>query len=349
MARESTVNSGYELVIQLEDWSNLNLRKETILCTIDVADLYTMVPQIEGVLALKKMMDYLNLKQIGGLKTETIIRLSRFVIKNNYFLYNGQYYHQIRGGAMGSPLTLTIANCYMFFFERNIRKQINNSGGLYRRYIDDIFLAINWSVRHLLKQVDRWNTFDCNINLSANISFTADFLDLHMENKDGKLYTTIYHKPSYQPYYLPFNSIHPLHLKKNIPFTMFLRTIRYCSTFVSFIKERETLRMRLLLNKYPNQFIENQFDRVLRKFKINQSIESKNYTIIRKELINIEENEKEKENAPINYSSTMFVHFTYCSNMKTFLSRFHSLWQKYFKQSPISLVSLVYYTLTSLV
>ena len=35
------------------------------------------------------------------------------------------------------------ANCYMFFFEENIIKQIINSGGLYVRYIDDIFIAIN--------------------------------------------------------------------------------------------------------------------------------------------------------------------------------------------------------------
>jgi hypothetical protein len=52
------------------------------------------------------------------------------IMQNNYFSYDNQYYHQIRGGAMGSPLTLTIANCYMFFFERNIVKQIHNSGGL---------------------------------------------------------------------------------------------------------------------------------------------------------------------------------------------------------------------------
>ncbi len=131
--------------------------QETILCTIDVADLYSMVPQIEGVLALKKMMDHLQLKQIGGLNVETIIRLSQFVTKNNYFSYDDQYYHQIRDGAMGSPLTSTIANCYMFFYERNIVKQIQNSGGLYLRYIDDIFLMINWRTRHLFKEVNRWN------------------------------------------------------------------------------------------------------------------------------------------------------------------------------------------------
>ncbi|CAF4506305.1 unnamed protein product [Rotaria magnacalcarata] len=112
---------------QVYEWSTNNLREETLLCTIDIVDLYTMIPQTEGVLAIKKMLDYLELKQIGGLKIEIIIRLIRFVMKNNYFLYEGQYYCQIRGGAMGSPLTLTIANCYMFFFERNIVKQITNA------------------------------------------------------------------------------------------------------------------------------------------------------------------------------------------------------------------------------
>ncbi|CAF1530208.1 unnamed protein product, partial [Rotaria sordida] len=125
-----------------------------------------MVPQIEGVLSLKKMLDHLKLKQVSGLKIETIIRLSRFVMQNNYFSYEGQYYHQIRRGAMGSPLTLTIANCYMFFYEQQIIRQINNSGGLYFRYIDDIFIVINWPIRHLMKQIDRWNKFDENIKLS---------------------------------------------------------------------------------------------------------------------------------------------------------------------------------------
>ena len=100
------------------------MKQETLLCTIDITDLYTMIPQIEGVLSLKKLLDYHNLNQVQDIKTEAIIRLARFVIKNNYFKYDGQSYHQITGGAMGSPLTLTIANCYMFFFERNIVRQI---------------------------------------------------------------------------------------------------------------------------------------------------------------------------------------------------------------------------------
>ncbi|CAF1461108.1 unnamed protein product [Rotaria sordida] len=202
MASNTTVTSGFELVKKLQEWSQFNIKKETVLCTIDVADLYTMIPQVEGVLTLKKMLDFLQIKQIKDLKVEAIIRLTRFVMQNNYFKYNGQYYHQIRGGAMESPLTLTVANCYMFFYERDIVRQISNSGGLYLRYIDDLFIIINWPVRHFMKQIDRWNKFDENIKLSANINSYADFLDVHIENRDGQLFTTVYYKPSYEPYSL---------------------------------------------------------------------------------------------------------------------------------------------------
>ncbi|CAF2028125.1 unnamed protein product [Rotaria magnacalcarata] len=80
MALNYTVTSGFDLVKQLQQWSRNNFRQDTIFCTIDVTDLYTMVPQIEGVLSLRKMLDQLKLKQVGKLKVETIIRLSRFVM-----------------------------------------------------------------------------------------------------------------------------------------------------------------------------------------------------------------------------------------------------------------------------
>ena len=332
MAIETAITSGYELVKRLQEWSKSYMRPETLLCTIDVADLYTMIPQVEGVLSLKKMLDYLHLKQINGVKTEVILRLARFVMVNNYFTYNGQYYHQVRGGAMGSPLTLTIANCYMFFFEQSIRKQINNGYGLYFRYIDDIFITINWPLRHFLKQVDRWNKFDKNIRLSANISITADFLDLHMENKDGVLLTSVYHKPSYEPYYLPFNSIHPLHMKRNIPFAMLLRAIRYCSAFDSYLNERAELRMALLLNQYPGQFIDRQFNYVLLKFGNNKPLDVNNYQLYRQKVLDSPIQVK----TPIDHNRTMFVHFTYCSSMRMFPVKFHLLWQKYFLDSPIN-------------
>ena len=132
-----------------------------------------------------------------------------------------------------------------------------------------------------------------------------------MENRDGELFTTVYHKPSYEPYYLPFNRIYPLHIKKNIPFVMLLRAIRYCSSFQAYLDERAKLRMTLLLNKYPGESISQQLNRVLSKFNIKQTLTSGNYDIIRQTIINSPTQEK----ALVDYSRTIFVHFTYCSNM----------------------------------
>ncbi|CAF5078763.1 unnamed protein product, partial [Rotaria sp. Silwood1] len=179
----TTVTSGTKVIKQLHEWSKRNIGQETFICTMDVMDLYTMIPQTE-----------------------------------------------VRGGDMGSSLTLTSANCYMFFYERDIVKQVNNSNGLYLRYIDDIFIIINWPIQHLSKQINRWNELDLNIKLKAQVGHSTNFLDLYIEIKNGELFIKVYHKPSYEPYYLPFNSIHLIHMKMNIPYAMLIRAIKYCST-----------------------------------------------------------------------------------------------------------------------
>ncbi|CAF3173456.1 unnamed protein product [Rotaria sp. Silwood2] len=51
MAIKTTVTSGFELIKQLQEWSKKNMCQETLFCAIDVVDLYTMVPQTEGVLS----------------------------------------------------------------------------------------------------------------------------------------------------------------------------------------------------------------------------------------------------------------------------------------------------------
>jgi hypothetical protein len=158
------------------------------------------------------------------------------------------------------------------------------------------------------------------------------YLDLYIENINSHLFTKDYHKPSYEPYYLPFNSVHPIHMKQNIPFAMLHRAIKYCSTFEAYLNEREKLRMALLLNKYPGNFIDKQFSRVLQKYDINQSLANSNYNALREKIIHA----PIQENMPIDYGKTMFVHFTYCSNMKTFPAKFHAVWNKYFIESPIN-------------
>ncbi|CAF4997671.1 unnamed protein product, partial [Rotaria sp. Silwood1] len=127
LASETIISNGCQLIKQVERWSATYLTPATSFITMDVTDLYTMIPQEGGVQAIKRLIEATGLRQIDGVKKEIILALTRFVMTNNYFCLDGSYYKQIRGGAMGSPLTLTIANAYMYFVERPISKWANRT------------------------------------------------------------------------------------------------------------------------------------------------------------------------------------------------------------------------------
>lgn len=118
---------------------------------------------------------------------------------------------------------------------------------------------------------------------------------------------------------------------------MLLRAIRYCSSFEVFLDEREKLRIALLLNKYRNKVTEKQFNKLMSNFKIHQPLTQVDYRKYRQQIIDT----AYKEKSPIDYDRKLFIHFTYCSNMKVFPIKFHTLWGKYFNESPINEVTPV--------
>ena len=75
------------------------------------------------------------------------------------------------------------------------------------------------------------NNFHPNIKLTRQIGTSLPFLDVFIENKNGILTTSVYHKEAAEPYILPFKSDHPRHVFGNIIETALLRAIRYSSTF----------------------------------------------------------------------------------------------------------------------
>lgn len=123
-----------------------------------------------------------------------------------------------------------------------------------------------------------------------------------------------------------------MHMEKNIPFAMLLRAVRYCSSFNIFISERESLRLALLLSKYPKTLVRKQFELVLKNFNISGAISALNYKQIRSITIST----PYRGTTEIDYARNLFIHFTYCTNMRTFPIRFHTLWRKYFSSSPIN-------------
>ena len=104
-----------------------------------------------------------------------------------------------------------------------------------------------------------------NIQVNLTISTSVNFLDVTITNEDGHLRTSVYHKPTNEPYILPYTSDHPRHIHRNIPYAALLRAARICSHVDDFNSERLRADMSLLLNNYPPSYISKQFHRFFTK------------------------------------------------------------------------------------
>ena len=59
-----------------------------------------------------------TLKERTVMKVGDIILLLEYCLKNTYFSFQGHFYEQVEGAAMGSPVSPIVANLYMEYLEQ---------------------------------------------------------------------------------------------------------------------------------------------------------------------------------------------------------------------------------------
>jgi len=116
------------------------------------------------------------------------------------------------------------------------------------RYIDDVFFTWNGSLSTFKTKLNNLNQAHPNIKLVYEIGTSVSFLDVFIQNNNGILLTSVYHKDAAEPYVVPFKSDHPPHTSRNIINGALVRAIRYSSTFENFNNERLYIRLKLLYN-----------------------------------------------------------------------------------------------------
>lgn len=137
LARSSTFINDIDFVRQLEQYRDRGLLLPTTqFLTADVQNLYTMIP-IEGALAALGyfLSHHAHRNQIHGMTIDTIMKMARIVLNTNCFFFENKYYQQIRGGAMGSPFTMTLANIYMLQWEQILIEYQQSHHELYGRSV----------------------------------------------------------------------------------------------------------------------------------------------------------------------------------------------------------------------
>ena len=81
--------------------------------------LFTSVPIDLALGIIKDLLEKdRTLKERTVLPVKEIILLLGFCLRNTYFSFQGQYYEQIEGAAMGCPVSPIVANLYVEYFEQ---------------------------------------------------------------------------------------------------------------------------------------------------------------------------------------------------------------------------------------
>jgi hypothetical protein len=118
-ARQTTFINSIDVIRRLESYvSSGYLTSTTRFITADVKNLCTMIPRREGLEALLRFLEkHSERGKIGTLTIHQLMTIARLILDTNYFVFNSQYYRQIRGGAMDSAFTQVFANIYMLEWE----------------------------------------------------------------------------------------------------------------------------------------------------------------------------------------------------------------------------------------
>jgi hypothetical protein len=118
-AKHTTIVDGVDLLDKLQRYIDEGrLTASTLFVTFDITDLYTMLPQDEALAILAEFLRERGCEKVEKISIDTIVQLARLVLQENVFVYDNKYYRQIIGGAMGSPFTLTLANIFMWKWEK---------------------------------------------------------------------------------------------------------------------------------------------------------------------------------------------------------------------------------------
>jgi hypothetical protein len=199
-----------------------------------------------------------------------IIDLADWVLKNNYFEFGfNNFFHQIKGTAMGTPFAVTFACIYLSMIEIEVDAVLidlyNFKPIFYKRYIDDIFAIFN-NTNEAKTFMHVFNKAKHN-QIKLKLTFIGDkveFLDIEIFKgqrfyKTNLLDSKIFQKQQCKYLYLPPSSFHC-----NSVFTSFVQSElrRYrliCSNDDDYFIIKDHFKQRLLNRGYSETFLTTIF------------------------------------------------------------------------------------------
>ena len=162
--KDHTVKNSKEFV---DFVTTQRVEKDEQIVSFDVTSLFTSIPVDLALEIVKFELESTDAwSEHTKLTAKQIYDLVKFVLKNSFFVFEGKYYHQISGCAMGSPVSAVIAELVMQRVEKIALETSPVPVRWWKRYVDDSNAC--------LKQADI-QAFHNHINtINKNIQFTIE-------------------------------------------------------------------------------------------------------------------------------------------------------------------------------
>ena len=240
------------------------LSPDDVLVSFDVVSLFTNVPVNLAIdVAHRRLRANDSLPSRTNLSVVELIQLLEFCLNATYLSFRGQVFQQTYGTAMGSPVSVSVANIVMEDVEERALSSYEIQLPFWKRYVDDICTVVpKQRVQHLLQHLNGIEeTIQFTVELESN--GCLPFLDVLLRRRpDGSISTSVYRKDTHTDKYLDFSSHHPLSHKIAVVRTLCSRAETHSSLASSRLDELNHVSSALRLNGYPLAFVSHHSSRL---------------------------------------------------------------------------------------
>ena len=221
--------------------------------TIDVKSLYTNIPQDQGIDICCQVFEQSNRWRKPPLWF--FRKCLNYILKRNFFQFNGRHFKQICGTAMGCRCAVCFANLFMGWLEDVILTTAPKGliPSLWKRFIDDIIMIWSHGRSSLNQFIDFINDVHPTIKFEANISeVSVNFLDTTLYFDHNRLLCTkLYTMPTDCGLLLHYSSHHPISCKTSEVYSQALQLRRIISDDQELEEQLNILLVKLIMRGYP--------------------------------------------------------------------------------------------------
>ncbi|XP_077277703.1 uncharacterized protein LOC143905912 [Temnothorax americanus] len=192
---------------------NYNIDTEEILISLDVTALFTNIPKDLVCEGVRKRWHHIS--QYTKLNLAQFLYAIELILQSTSFGFDGQFYEQIFGSPMGSPLSPILADIVMEDLETYCISHLNFEIPVFLRYVDDIFAIVPRNAVETLLEV--FNNYHPRLQFTyeTKVGGSILFLDTLVIRDGDRLITNWHRKPTFLGRYINFFSNHPHKYKIN--------------------------------------------------------------------------------------------------------------------------------------